>query len=48
MGTRELTISRQPICLTDTDYDYILEEIGRRDIIEFERVIDLYSDNMED
>ena len=21
-------ISRQPICLTDTDYDYILEEIG--------------------
>ena len=22
-------ISRQPICLTDADYDYILEEIGR-------------------
>ena len=22
------TISRQPICLTDADYDYILEEIG--------------------
>ena len=21
-------ISRQPICLTDSDYDYILEEIG--------------------
>ena len=21
-------ISRQPICLTDADYDYILEEIG--------------------
>ena len=23
------SISRQPICLTDADYDYILEEIGR-------------------
>ena len=22
-------ISRQPICLTDAEYDYILEEIGR-------------------
>ena len=31
------SISRQPICLTDADYDYILEEIGRRDKIEFER-----------
>ena len=29
-------ISRQPICLTDADYDYVLEEIGRRDKIEFE------------
>ena len=28
-------ISRQPICLTDADYDYILEEIGRWDKIEF-------------
>ena len=25
----EKSISRQPICLTDSDYDYILEEIGR-------------------
>ena len=24
-------ISRQPICLTDADYDYILEKISRRD-----------------
>ena len=24
-------ISRQPICLTDSDYDYILEEIGCRE-----------------
>ena len=41
-------ISRQPICLTDADYDYILEEIYRRDKIEFEREIDVYSDDMED
>ena len=41
-------ISRQPICLTGADYDYILEEIGRRDKIEFEREIDLYSYDMED
>ena len=26
-------ISRQPICLTDADYDYILEDIGRGDKI---------------
>ena len=31
-----------------TDYDYILEKIGRRDKIEFEREIDVYSDDMED
>ena len=24
-------ISRHPICLTDSDHDYILEEIGRRE-----------------
>ena len=42
------SISRQPICLTDADYDYILEEIGRRYKIEFERKVDVYSDDMED
>ena len=42
------SISRQPICLTDADYDYILEEIGRRDKIEYEREIDVYSHDMED
>ena len=42
------TISRQPICLNDADYDYIVEEIGRRDKIEFEREVDVYSDDMED
>ena len=41
-------ISRQPICLTDADYDYILEDIDRQDKIEFEREIDVYSDDMED
>ena len=41
-------ISRKPICLTDADYDYILEEIGRREKIVFEREIDVYSDYMED
>ena len=29
-------------------YDYILEEIDQQDKIEFEREIDVYSDNMED
>ena len=38
----------QPICLTDADFDYILEEIYRREKIEFEREIDVYSDDMED
>ena len=32
-------ISSQPICLTDADYDYIIEEIGPRDKIEFEREV---------
>ena len=41
-------ISRQHISLTDADYDYILEEIGRQDKIEFEREVDVYSDDMED
>ena len=41
-------ISRQPICLTDSDYDYILEEIGRRDEIDFERDVEVYSYDMED
>ena len=41
-------ISRQPICLSNFDYDYILEEIDQRDKIEFEREIDVYSDDMED
>ena len=42
------SISRQPICLTAFDYDYILEEIGRQDKIKFERYAEVYSDGMED
>ena len=46
--TGKKAISRHPICLTGSDYDYILEEIVRRDKIEFEREVNVYSDNMED
>ena len=45
---RKKAISRQPIGLTDADYDYILVEIGCRDKIGFEREVDVYSDDMED
>ena len=45
-NTGKKAISRQPICLNDADYDYILEEIDRRDKIGFEREIDVYSDDM--
>ena len=37
--TGQKAIPRQPICLNDAKYDYILEEIGRRDKIEFERKV---------
>ena len=41
------SISRQPICLTDYDYNYILEEIGHQDKIEFERDVEVYSDSKD-
>ena len=41
------SISRQPICLTGADYDYILEEIVRQDKFDFEREIDMYINDME-
>ena len=44
---KKKAISRQPICLTGADYDYILEEIGRREKIEFERDVEVYSGNTE-
>ena len=40
-------ISRQLIFLSDFDYDYILEEIGCRDKTEFERYVEVYSDDEE-
>ena len=46
--TGKKSISRQPICFTDSDYDYILEEIALREKIEFERYVEVYSDDMED
>ena len=39
--TRKKPISRQPIFLTDSDYNYILEEIGRQEKIEFERYLEI-------
>ena len=46
-GHRKKSISRQPICLTDSDYDYILGEIGCRDRIDLERDVEVYSDDEE-
>ena len=40
-------ISRQLIYLTDSDHDYILEEIIRQDKIEFEIYVEVYSDDEE-
>ena len=37
-------MQRNPICLTDSDYDYILDEIGCRDEIYFERTVSGNSD----
>ena len=45
--TRKIYISRQPVCLSNYDYDYIVEEIGRRDKIEFERDLEVYSADKE-
>ena len=45
--TSKKATSRNPICLTDSDYDYILEEKFRREKIEFERDVELYSDDEE-
>ena len=46
-GHKQKSISRQPVCFTDSEYDYILEEIGRRDKIEFERDVEVYSADEE-
>ena len=44
-GHKKKSISRHLICLTDSDYDYILEEIGRRDKIEFEGDAEFFSND---
>ena len=46
--TSKNSISRQPVCLTYSDYDCILEENFRRDKNEFERDIEVYSGDEED
>ena len=40
-------ITRQPVCLTDSEYNYILEEIGCREKIGFEIDVEVYSDDEE-
>ena len=42
------SIPRQTRRLTDSDYDYILEEIVRLYKINFERDVEVYSDDTED
>ena len=42
------SISIQPICLTDSEYYYIVEAISHQDKIEFERDVEVYSDDIED
>ena len=46
-GHKKKHISIQPICLNDSDYDYVLEEIGCQDKTEFERYVEVYTDNKE-
>ena len=43
--TQEKSISRHPICLNDSDYDYISEEINFRDKIKFERHVEVLIEN---
>ena len=43
----EKATSRHPICLTDSEYDYILEEIGRQDKIDFEGDVEVHSSDEE-
>ena len=45
--TRKIHI-KTSLCLTYSEYDYILEEIGRQDKIEFEIDVKVYSDDEED
>ena len=38
------SIQRHPIIMTDVDYDYIFDEIERRENFEFERNVSVNSD----
>ena len=38
------SMQRHPISMTDVDYDYILDEIERREKIDFERKVSVNSD----
>ena len=38
-------IQRHPIIMTDADYNYILDEIERREIIDFERNVSVNNDD---
>ena len=42
-GHKKKTISRHPIRLTDSGYDYILEEMFCQDKIEFEIDVEVHS-----
>ena len=46
-GHKQKNISGHPICMTDSDYDYILKEIICRETIEFEKYVEVYSDYEE-
>ena len=37
------SISRHPICITDSDYDYILKEVGRQEKIGYKRIVEVHS-----
>ena len=41
------SISIHPICLTDSDYDYISEAIDQRGKIDLERYVDVLRDDKE-
>ena len=40
----KLTLQRHPICLTDSDHDYIIDKIGRREKNYYERNISVEDD----
>ena len=43
-GFKKKFIQRNPICMIDADYDYILDNIECRETIEFERNVSGNSD----